>query len=402
MTGPAGRLGYPHRSERPHDVQRLKRILRISGLVLIVVLVLGGAYLGYLLTSNSYPRTEADGWLRLKDLPRPRGETGSTFALPGPPGTPDICPDAPCEPQFYVVGGLSGPLGRTFAGVDILDAKTGSWREGPPLPEARHHPAAASIGGAVYVTGGSKKALDWSPERQLWVLRPGSDTWDPLPDMPEGRMGHAMLAVDGRLYVIGGRGGGDVLVYDLERGWSARTAMPGPRDHLAAVEVNGRIYAIGGRDDRVRSRVDIYDIAADTWSEGPELPEPTSGMAAELLRDFRIHVIGGEDPGTIGGGVIDRHFVLDPQTETWSTGPKPLLAVHGASSDQVAGILLISGGARRQGTWSTLAWTGVTQRFEPQGVPTPTGSPGGTPTGTPSPSPTPTGTSTSPSPSPSP
>lgn len=366
-------------------MRKLRKIVRISALVAIVVLVIGGAFIGYLLTSNPYPGPDGEGWIQLKDLPRPRGETGSTFALPGPPGTPDICPDGPCEAQFFVVGGLSGPFGKTVADVDILDAKRGAWRQGPSLPEARHHPAAASIGGAVFVTGGSKKAFNWAPQPETWVLRPGSDTWDPLPDMPEGRMGHAMITFAGKLYVIGGRGASsNVLVYDLELGWTERAPMPGKRDHLAAVEYRGKIYAIGGRDDRIRSRVDIYDIAADSWSEGAELPAPTSGMAAEILKDGRIHVVGGEDPGTLGGGVIDAHYVLDPQTNTWSTGPKAILAVHGAASDQVAGILVICGGARRQGAWSTLAWTGVTQRYVPQPAS------GVTPTSTPTPSPTPT------------
>jgi N-acetylneuraminic acid mutarotase len=299
------------------------------------------------------------------------------------------------------VGGIAGPLGKTVTDVDILDAGGGEWRQGPSLPEARHHPAAASIGGAVFVSGGSKKALNWAPERDVWVLRPGSDTWDPLPPMPEGRMGHAMVAVEGKLYVIGGRGpSSKVLVYDLESGWNERAEMPGKRDHLGAVEYRGKIYAIGGRDDRIRKRVDIYDIAADTWSSGPELPAPTSGMAAELLVDGRIHVVGGEDPGTIGGGVIDRHFVLDPETNTWGTGPKAPLAVHGAASDQVFGVLVICGGSRRQGSWSTLAWTGVTQRFEPAAAgATPTSRPSATPTPTAT-SPTSTPTATSPSPTP--
>ena len=375
-------------------MRKLRQIARIAALALVVLLVIGGAYLGYLLTSNTYPTPDAGGWIRLQDLPRPRGEAGGTFALPGPPGTPDICPQGPCEPQFFVIGGLSGPLAKTVADVDILDASSGRWRQGPPLPEARHHPAAASIGGAVYVTGGARKARDWTPEAQMWVLRPGSDSWDQLPDMPEGRMGHAMLAIEGKLYVIGGRGEtSKVLIYDLEEGWSEGAAMPGPRDHLAAVQVgpttDAQIYAIGGRDDRIRARVDIYDVTADTWTAGPPLPEPTSGMAAELLKDGRIHVVGGEDPGTLGGGVIDAHYTLDPDTGIWNSGAKSVLAVHGASSDQVAGILLITGGARRQGAWSILAWTGVTQRFDPGFVsasPTPT--PGTTATSTPSPSPT--------------
>jgi Kelch motif protein len=359
--------------------------------------VIGGAFLGNLLTSNAYPRPEGGGWVRLKDMPRPRGEAGSTIVAPGPTGTQDICPDHPtggCQPQFVVAGGLRGLLAKTVDLVDILDARTGRWRTGPRLPEPRHHPAAAAIDGATYVSGGSRKATNWSPERNLWVLRPGSDSWDPLPDMPEPRMAHAMVAAGGKLYVIGGRGpSSHVLIYDRTTGWTQGAAMPGPRDHLGAVLVQNKIYAIGGRRNSVLRRVDIYDIPTDTWSPGPSLPRATSGMAAELLADGRIHVVGGEDPGTFGGGVVDRHYILDIGSGVWATGPNALLPVHGAASDEVGGVLIIAGGARRQGTLSVLAWTGVTQRFNPREAPA---------TSFPSPSPTPTATPTvSPSPEPS-
>ena len=353
-------------------MRTLRRVLKLAALVLVVLLVVAGALIGNILTSNPYPRPEAEGWARLKDLPHPRGEMGATIVLPGPAGTQDICPSGPCSPQFFVVGGLRGPLGKTTAAVDVLDAGNGKWRTGPDLPEPRHHPAAASIDGAVYVTGGSRKATNWKPENNLWVLRPGSDTWDRLPDMPEGRMAHAMVAVKGKLYVIGGRGETSrVLIYDRKTGWSTGAAMPSPRDHLAAVVVQAKIYAIGGRRNAITGEVDIYDIAANTWSKGPTLPHPTSGMAAELLADGRIHVVGGEDPATFGGGVIDRHDVLDIPSGEWLAGPKALLAVHGAASDEIAGVMLIVGGARRQGTYSVLAWTGITQRFDPREAPRP-------------------------------
>jgi N-acetylneuraminic acid mutarotase len=184
--------------------------------------------------------------------------------------------------------------------------------------------------------------------------------------------------------VIGGRGESSrVLIYDRTTGWTRGAAMPQKRDHLGAVVVGTKIYALGGRDSRILDRVDVYDIAADSWTEGPALPRATSGMAAELLSDGRIHVVGGEDPGTIGGTVIDRHYVFDPATGTWSRGPTALLAVHGAGVDEVAGLLVVAGGARRQGALSVLAWTGVTQRFNPAEAPATR-----TPAPTPSPSPT--------------
>jgi len=351
-------------------VRILKRSLKILALVLVVLLVLGGAYVGNILTSNSYPRPEGQGWIRLHDMPRSRGEAGSAVVLPGPPGTPDICPNGSCAPQLVVAGGLRGPLGTTVAYVDILDAGTGRWRAGPNLPAPRHHPAVAAIDGSVYVSGGARHATRWTPEKNLWVLRPGSDSWDRLPDMPEGRMGHQMVAANGKLYLIGGRGpSSKVLIYDRTTGWSEGAPMPTPRDHLAAVLVQNKIYAIGGRHGGILRNVDIYDIATDTWSQGPSLPRPMSAMAAGLLADGRIHVIGGEDPRTFGGGVLDRHEVLDLASDRWTDGTKPLLAVHGAAYGEIAGVLVIAGGSRRQGTFSVLAWTGVTQEFNPRQAP---------------------------------
>jgi hypothetical protein len=89
-----------------------------------------------------------------------------------------------------------------------------------------------------------------------------------------------------------------------------------------------------------------------------------SAMGAGLLEDG-IHVVGGEDPATFGGGVIDRHFTIDPNAPAaaWREAGRPILAVHGAASGIVFGKLVMAGGSRRQGTFSVLAWTGLTQAF---------------------------------------
>jgi hypothetical protein len=50
----------------------------------------------------------------------------------------------------------------------------------------------------------------------------------------------------------------------------------------------------------------------------------------------------------------------------------------------VGGLLVIAGGSRRQGALSVLAWTGVTQRFDPRQAPV-VQNPGPTPNPTPAP-----------------
>lgn len=322
----------------------VRRVLLPLGALAVVFALL----IAYLFFTTPKPRDAVGGWSRLADLPVGRGEVAS----------------AVLGDRLLVIGGLQGGLAGTTDRVDVYDASEDAWTQGPPLPEPRHHAAAATIGDTVYVTGGSKKATDWTPEANVWSWRAGADEWEVLDPMPQGRMAHQLLEVDGRLYAIGGRGGADVLIFEPAAGWTRGAPIPQARDHLAAVvEPSGspRIYAIGGRNQEVLSRVDVYDVAGDAWTDGPELPVPMSAMAAGVAGG-RIHVVGGEDPATFGGGVIDRHLVLN---DAWTEVHVPVVSPHGAASGVIGDGLVISGGALRQGALSVLAWTAVTQRFDP-------------------------------------
>src|SRR2546422_827413 len=70
-------LAYP--APPGSDVRALKRVVKIIAITLAVAIVVACALIGYLLTSNPQPRAESEGWARIRaDLPRPRGEVGST------------------------------------------------------------------------------------------------------------------------------------------------------------------------------------------------------------------------------------------------------------------------------------------------------------------------------------
>lgn len=371
----------------------LYRFFRRLLFVLLIVGIVFGTFVGYLMATTAQPRA-AEIWKRFSDLPHPRGEGAAAIGSRLPE---ELCEDAEagglCQPapaQFFVIGGLAG-LGKTVGTVDIFDPQLREWFDGPPLPEARHHPAAVGLGGAVYVSGGSKRATDWTPEPNLWRLLPTGDEWERLPDMPEGRMGHQMVAYEQKLYVIGGRGDtSNVLIYDtFAETWSTGAEMPVPRDHLGAALVGIEVFAIGGRDDAVSDRVDVYDIVQDEWRDGPPLPRAVSGAAVGAAADG-IHVVGGEDPKTIGGGVIDVHFILRPGSTTWEEIEPPILVTHGSATGILSGSMLVVGGARRQGAWSPISWTGVLQVWQPALAPAPSPSP--TPTSTATPTSTPTAT----------
>jgi hypothetical protein len=299
----------------------------------------------------SAPRPEVrPGWQLGPPLPEPFGELATTTAR---------LEDG--SKHLVVVSGIGG-LGRVLDRVQLYDPAGEAWREGPPLPAPRHHAAATSLDGHVYVMGGSAslRGSPWEGTPDVWRLDADGRGWTALEPMPEPRWGHRVVALRGSLYVIGGHGpSASVLVYDPHQGWSARAPLPQPRHHLSVVGVGGEIWAIGGRaDDGNLARVDVFEPAANRWREGPALPHATSG-AAEGVIDGRILIFGGEDPRLLGGGVIDRHWMLDTReaTPAWRPAPDPPLAVHGADGAVMEGRMMIVGGAGRHGALSIFSWT---------------------------------------------
>ena len=316
-----------------------------------VALVVAGAVVALVMTTPS--PTPTPGWEPTGQLPDPRGEVASTVVEGS---------------RLVVAGGLEG-VGATSAAVHELDADSGTWRHLPDLPEPRHHPAAAAIDGDVYLSGGAPSVTDWAPQDSLWVLRDDAEQWEELADLPEGRDSHRMRAHEGHLYIVGGHGDtADTLVYDpAEDRWERAAPLPQPRHHLAVVVFEAELWALGGRDDddTVLDAVHVWDPEADAWRDGPALPRPVSA-AVEGVVDGRIHLVGGEDPAIVGGGIVDDHHALDPETQTWTREPAAPVSVHGAGGGELDGRLLVAGGAMRQGALSVLTWTDFAAAYEPE------------------------------------
>ncbi len=91
------------------------------------------------------------------------------------------------------------------------------------------------------------------------------------------------MTYEGKVYVAGGwRLGGvgtrgvwadDLLIFEPKtKAWRS-VPQPFERRALGVVAAAGKLYAIGGIDPKgTSSKVDVYDIAAGTWSVGAKLP----------------------------------------------------------------------------------------------------------------------------------
>jgi N-acetylneuraminic acid mutarotase len=130
--------------------------------------------------------------------------------------------------------------------------------------------------------------------------------------------------------------------------WGMRAPTLEPLSELAVAESNGKLYLMGGYPaNRVTARtVQVYDIATDTWTYGPQLPLPNNhGMAASV--NGKIYLIGGQTqaddpPGT--NSYVNTVYELDPAVGVWVTkAPMPTARSSGVGVVHEGGVSVTGG-----------------------------------------------------------
>jgi N-acetylneuraminic acid mutarotase len=197
--------------------------------------------------------------------------------------------------------------------------------------------ALVAAGGDVYRIGGmtARNATAWDDADLLSVdavarLDADAGAWTAAWPLPGGRSSHDAVAVDGRIYVFGGWSldgessswceTGLVLDTVEEQPAWRPIEQPFQRRALAVAAAGGRIYCIGGMtsDGEMSDRVDVYDLATESWSEGPELP----------CGGFGITAIGGAEELLVAGtdGVLYSLAADDGGGASWEARERLALA----------------------------------------------------------------------------
>ena len=112
----------------------MRRILRLLAAVPLMVVFVVAVVLLVVFATNPGPR-ESPGWTLLAPMPGARGET-TTAVL---------------EDRLYVIGGLTGVVASASDAVSVYDPASDAWTDGPALPEPRHHAAAATLDGTIWL-----------------------------------------------------------------------------------------------------------------------------------------------------------------------------------------------------------------------------------------------------------
>jgi hypothetical protein len=186
---------------------------------------------------------------------------------------------------------------------------TPSWEAAAPPPQAIYRYGFAQDGDTFYLVAPG----------QLRSYSASSDSWTTLAPMPRGLQ------------------------------------LPGVGYHA------GKLYVAGGHDDGLTNSLYVYDIASNTWSQGPDMPVFSYGSAAGVYGG-KLFVLTGASGGSLA--------IFDIASGTWTIGPPPPVAYRLGGHAQSGQYLYLVGSLRSTGntvtrrldmasvTWSTgPAWT---------------------------------------------
>ena len=130
----------------------------------------------------------------------------------------------------------------------------------------------------------------------------------------------------GRMHLVGGYGEQRVdrpyhQVYDAAADrWSDAAPLPRGANHVGLATLAGKLYAVGGHTEQNRKPHEecfSYDAASDRWTRIASLPRPCGAIGCVGF-DGRMHAIGG----AIGDSnptkkSIDWHLAYDPRADRW-------------------------------------------------------------------------------------
>jgi formylglycine-generating enzyme required for sulfatase activity len=145
----------------------------------------------------------------------------------------------------------------------------------------------------------------------LVLLCPGlsADRWEARNEIPYSVYGHGAAALDGKLFVLGGCETAD---------WTSTT-----------------------------SRVQIYEVSTDQWSEGKPLPVALGWPMVSVYKG-KIYVFGGMLPGAVS---TDQAWSYDPVQDVWSAlAPLPARIMNGVAISAGDAVYVGLGYERTDGT----------------------------------------------------
>ena len=215
----------------------------------------------------------------------------------------------------------AGRVGITRAPAAAPTVPLGSmppnWAAAAPYPTNIARYAFAQVGQDLYVISGFRNLIVATVNR----YNATSNAWTSLAPIPFGSEAPAAAYFNGKIYVADGGGANLIRIYDIaSNSWTNGPARPNFADSYgaAAGAFNGNVYVVGGSSEGPTKGVSIYNISSNTWSSGPDAPADYQLGGYTQIGQF-LYLIGTSTADTNSNSIVSMR--LDMSNNTWSTGP---------------------------------------------------------------------------------
>lgn len=217
--------------------------------------------------------------------------------------------------KVYAIGGCNGTT--ELATVECYNSSEGNWKRVTPLPLARSNTGVCSLEGKIYCIGG------WNGQvgiRQCDVFDPSTQTWTSIAPLQTGRYQAGVCAFENKVWVAGGCDSWNCLrtveVYDPATDtWSFAAPMITARRGCGVAVYKGKLYTVGGSDGaHSLNTTEVYNPDDKSWSPGPSMTTSRSNVGVAEI-DGRLYAVGGFS----GKNFLNTIEYLDEKTDEWTT-----------------------------------------------------------------------------------
>jgi hypothetical protein len=276
--------------------------------------------------------------------------------------------------KVLIAGGMERN-GKYDASAELYDPRSGTFTATGSMSSAREgHAAILLRNGKVLLAGGSPGTGTNLSTAELYD--PATGTFHPTGSMTSPRSHPAtVLLNDGKVLLIGGDGAHEderlssAELYDLATGrFTSTGSMHVPREmHTAVLLKDGRILVVGGSsagsypNSQIEASAEIYDPATGRFSMTGSMSVPRHKLAAALLPDGKVLVVGGSDNRDWRGQYASTEL-YDPATDRFSNDGEMSFRRFKLIQTAVRltdGRVLIAGGAERPEVYDP-----ATKRFQ--------------------------------------
>lgn len=277
--------------------------------------------------------------------------------------------------KVLIAGGMERN-GKYDASVEIYDPRNSTFVAASNMSTARScHTATLLLNGNVLIAGGSSGPDDHLSSAEIYD--PTKGIFHPTGSMTGPRCGAtAVLLKNGSVLLAGGDGAREnerlssAELYNPATGHFAATgSMHVPRNmHAAVLLQDGRVLVVGGSsagsypNSHIEASAEIYDPATGSFTMTGSMNSPRHKLAAVVLTDGKVLVVGGSDNRDWGGEYASAEL-YDPVSGRFGTDGdmnfRRFKLMHSAVR-LPDGRVLIAGGAERPEIY-----TPATKAFQP-------------------------------------